>query len=379
MATIVTKSKEIAGIRAEILRIKKEGGDSSEIDSLSSKIKVLKDDIYIQKDGASFFDDVTKDIGNMVREFTLATIRAQELKGSIVSNPKPKPDKVEDPEVVSDNSFLDRLKAETEQLQYELELRQQIKSGAITEEDAQEQLALQKIFTDAESKRAAILENEQLTADQVAELNGQIAQQILINLQSFEDEKTSIKKESTDSQIAMDQLILQSQLSTYGGILNALGAFSNKSKTLSKVIRVTQGALSAYQIYASSEAAAAMALAQPPGPPYTIPFAASISLSGKARAAGVLAGAVAGAFSGGGGGGGGGGVSVPSIPTTSPQTAQQQNPVNNRYVEIRGIDDDQILSGGQVKDIIAELTSSDDDVIISISQGQVNGTREGVI
>lgn len=69
---------------------------------------------------------------------------------------------------------------------------------------------------------------------------------------------------------------------------------------------------------------------------------------------------------------------APTSPTTSTATPVVSTQ-NQRFVEIRGLPDDAVLSGSQVKDLVTELASSDDDIIVAISSGQSAGSREGLI
>ena len=140
---------------------------------------------------------------------------------------------------------------------------------------------------------------------------------------------------------------------------------------------IAQGALSAFQIYASSEAAAAMILATPPGPilnPSLVPAAAAVSLKGKISAAGVLAGAVGSAFSSGGGGGSISASSAVTAPTT-PTASTTAPPVRNRTVDIRT---DGSAFSEAVKDAALVLfNGGDDDVVLNITNAQNELIRTG--
>ena len=104
------------------------------------------------------------------------------------------------------------------------------------------------------------------------------------------------------------------------------------STKAAKALKLVQAGVNAFQVFAASQAAAALVLATPPGPvlnPALGPLAASIIAKGKVSAAAILAGGAASAFSGGGGGSGLGSLSTggsnsssQALPTT-PQGAQQ--------------------------------------------------------
>lgn len=134
-------------------------------------------------------------------------------------------------------------------------------------------------------------------------------------MQLAANQEIDIEKEKRDAQL----LTSKAYLSTAQTIVGVLANLAGGSKKASKVLRLVQGSMSAYQIYASSEAAAFQILATPPGPilnPALIPAAAAMSLKGKVAAGAVLAASTASAFSS-GGGGGPGSVSVPSASSTA--------------------------------------------------------------
>lgn len=264
---------------------------------------------------------------------------------------------------------------ETKDLQLALALRQAVIQESINAEEAAEIIR----FTDKVNgqQERFILELEKLGTDEAAKaaLTEEFRALQIASAQEFEANLTDVKSEGTDERIKLDNDELQSKIQMAQGIVGLMQSFAGKSKKASKALMLIQGALSAYQIYASTEAAAALALAQPPGPPSTIPFAASISAAGKLKAGAVLAGAATSSFSGGGGSGGGSSSATPRnpAPTNAPTTPLERN----RVVDVR-LDDDAILTGAAVKRLIASTLSSDDDIVLNITNAQSELTRTGV-
>lgn len=92
-----------------------------------------------------------------------------------------------------------------------------------------------------------------------------------------------------------------------------------------------------------------LALANPPGPPTTIPMAEAVLALGLSKAAMIAAtaiGSVAGGGIGGGGAGGGGTITTPSAiePTFQPATTvQNQKREVNIYIEGDSINDEEYL------------------------------------
>lgn len=266
---------------------------------------------------------------------------------------------------------------ETKDLQLALALRAAVIKESINAEEASEIIR----FTNKANRQQELftIELEKLATDEAARmaLTEEFRALQLATAQEFEANMTDAKATGTDDRTSLDNDELQSKIQMAQGIVGLMQSFAGKSKKASKALMLIQGALSAYQIYASTEAAAALALAQPPGPPTTTPFAAAISASGKLKAGAVLAGAATGAFSGGGGGGGGSTSSPISRPsgTTSPAS---EAPQQNRVIDIR-LDDDAVLTGSAVKQLMASVLNGDDDITLQITSNQAELTRTGAI
>lgn len=263
--------------------------------------------------------------------------------------------------------FGERLSQETERLQTELELRKQVEAGFISQRAAD----LSAGFLSGVSRQDAAFNAEivKLGENELAkvELTALFMEQRLIAVQVFEDKLLSIEDVSSKERIQLNSNELQSKIQMTQGIIGILGAFAGKSKTASRAIMLVQGALSAFQIYASTQAAAAMVLATPPGPilnPALIPAAAAIASAGKISAAGVLAGSIAGSLNIGGGGGSSGGGSAATGAATTPSITQDFEPdvtVDSSAItaltnELRNRDPDEPLTVGFTQRVIAAIT-----------------------
>ena len=157
-------------------------------------------------------------------------------------------------------------------------------------------------------------------------------ERLLVLEQQFEERKSAIRGQALAEELYIEQQKQMTQkqtqqvyLSTASTVIGALLNIAGGSKKAAKILKVVQGGVNAFQVYAASEAAAAQILATPPGPilnPALIPLATAVSTKGKISAAAILAASTASAFatpSGGGissfSGGGGGAVPPPTLPT----------------------------------------------------------------
>lgn len=373
VATIKSSAVELAVLRGSI----KESTDPKEILELQGKIKELKKEIDSTEGTISFVDKHFGDVTGLKREYAQLIIKIEEAKSAISDEGS-----TLDIEISSgtgapkEKQKEGKFAQETRDLKLSLALRAAVIKESINAEEASEIIR----FTDKATRQQELftLELEKLGADEAAKmaLTEEFRALQIASAQEFEANITDAKADGTSERIALDNDELQSKIQMAQGIVGLMQSFAGKSKKASKALMLIQGALSAYQIYASTEAAAALALAQPPGPPTTIPFAAAISTSGKIKAGAVLAGAASGAFSGGGGGGGG-----PSVPISRPSTAlnspSNDTPKSTRTVDIRT---DGSAFAEAVKDAALVLfNGGDDDVVVNITNAQNELTRTGVI
>lgn len=376
VATIKSSAVELAALRGSI----KKSTDPKEILELQGKIKELKKEIDSTEGDISFVDKHFGDVTGLKREYAQLIIKIEEAKAATsaagstldieITGGSTNPTETAKPK---ESKFAQ----ETKDLQLALALRASVIQESINAEEASEIIR----FTNKANRQQELftLELEKLGTDEAARmaLTEEFRALQLATAQEFEANITDAKKEGTDDRIALDNDELQSKIQMAQGIVGLMQAFAGKSKKASKALMLIQGALSAYQIYASTEAAAALALAQPPGPPTTIPFAAAISASGKIKAGAVLAGAATGAFSGGGGGGGGATSSPISRPSGSSSPASEA-PQQHRVIDIR-LDDDAVLTGSAVKQLMSSVLGGDDDITLQITSNQAELTRTGAI
>tara|TARA_R110000822_G_scaffold306559_2_gene432927 strand:- start:2087 stop:4090 length:2004 start_codon:yes stop_codon:yes gene_type:complete len=375
VVAIKASAVELVSLRGQI----KKSTDPKEILELQGKIKELKTEIDSTEGNISFLDKHFGDVTGLKREYAQLIIKIEEAKAATsaagstldieITGGSTKPAEIASPK---ESKFAQ----ETKDLQLALALRASVIQESINAEEASEIIR----FTNKANRQQELftLELEKLGTDEAARiaLTEEFRALQLATAQEFEANMTDAKAEGTNDRISLDNEELQSKIQMAQGIVGLMQSFAGKSKKASKALMLIQGALSAYQIYASTEAAAALALAQPPGPPTTIPFAAAISTSGKLKAGAVLAGAATGAFSGGGGGGG-----SPSSPISRPSgttSPASEVPQQNRVIDIR-LDDDAILTGSAVKQLMSSVLGGDDDITLQITSNQAELTRTGAI
>lgn len=213
---------------------------------------------------------------------------------------------------------------------------------------AQEQLS--NDLASNQERLQKILENETYSEVAKEEAIKSLREQNLLNKQVYEQTLTEIEAqaraqreqaaiEETQRSIAMQQQIQNTYLDTaqigLGALVNLIGG----SKKAGKALRLVQAGISAFQVYANHEAAAAQILATPPGPilnPTLVALAAATSTKGKVSAAAIMAAAAAETFSGGGSSGigsaGGSSTSVaPQLPQ-APETVQSLSIVGNEDI-----------------------------------------------
>ena len=195
-----------------------------------------------------------------------------------------------------------------------------------------------------------ILESEKYSEVAKEEAIKAIREQNKLNKQTYEQELFEIESEAraqreqaaideTNRSIAMQQQIQNTYLDTAQIGLSALINLIGGSKKAGKALRLVQAGISAFQVYANHEAAAAQILATPPGPilnPSLVALAAATSLKGKISAAAIMAGAAAETFTGGGGSSGIGvsgssSAAAPQMPK-APETVQSLSIVGNEDI-----------------------------------------------
>lgn len=225
----------------------------------------------------------------------------------------------------------------------------QIEIQAATEKaKAQEQLSTD--LASNQERLQKILEDETYSEVAKEEAIKQIREQNLLNKQVYEQTLSEIEAQAraqreqaaideTQRSIAMQQQIQNTYLDTaqigLGALVNLIGG----SKKAGKALRLVQAGISAFQVYANHEAAAAQILATPPGPvlnPSLVALAAATSTKGKISAAAIMAAAAAETFAGGGssssiGSAGSSTSAAPQLPQ-APETVQSLSIVGNEDI-----------------------------------------------
>lgn len=214
---------------------------------------------------------------------------------------------------------------------------------------AQEQLS--NDLASNQERLQKILENETYSEAAKEEAIKAIREQNLLNKQVYEQTLTEIEAQARAqrTQAAIDEeaktVALQNQIQqTYldtasiglGALINLIGG----SKKAGKALRLVQAGINAFQVYASSQAAAWMIRATPPGPimnPLLEAAAKATELRGGVSAAAIMAAAAAETFSGGGSsgigsvGGGSSTSAAPQLPQ-APETVQSLSIVGNEDI-----------------------------------------------
>ncbi len=285
---------------------------------------------------------------------------------------------------------ISREKLVTQQLQEEIAARRALLNGEINQRQLDEELALQEVYYGYEARRAAILENETITAEQRNELLATLAEQELLAEQAKLDAINSATESSLNDRQAMQEAYTQSvqalQMQTYSNATALLNSLNSESKAAALIgIGIqTATAFSANKAATASAATLAYASQLIPGDPTSIArasvAAAKATAIGNVNGALILASGAAKGFGALGGGGGGspstGGSSgaLAESPTPRAQTASDTQS-SRRVIDLRGFDN----GGYLTKEQLTELLSGDDDVIIASNSGQQQGARVGLI
>lgn len=187
----------------------------------------------------------------------------------------------------------------------------------------------------------------------------------------------ALAQAEAEQKIALEEQVLNYKVQAAQSVLSLGEAVFSKQTAIGKAVKLAQAGISAYQIYANSNAAAFRALAEL-GPIAGPPVASSIKIAGIASAAAVVASAAKDTF---GGGSGGGGVSIPTVSSSTPQTAAtptQQNTPSQQAVTYVSIAEDSIVTGATVIKLL-ETVASNSGAAVAINATLENGKRMGAI
>lgn len=282
-----------------------------------------------------------------------------------------------------------RLKLETDAIMEEAAVRRAFAQGQINQQQLDEELALQNVYYNYESRRVAILENEQITADQRNELLEELRQQEIAAEQAKLDSITEATEASLEDRTALQESYTQAvnalQLQTFSNATALLSSLNAESKAAALIGIGIQTATAFAANSAATASAATLAFASQliPGDPTSIARATAAAtkattLGGVNGALILAAGAANGisALSGGGSSGGGvsssGSTSTISNASTNSVTPTEQN--TKRVIDLRGFENGGFLT----KDELTALLEGDEDVILASNNGQKQGQRVGL-
>ncbi len=228
-------------------------------------------------------------------------------------------------------------------------------------------------------RQATALEDESLQNEQRLLINAEFDNQVILQKQLTEDEITRIEDEGANSRQTIREMEKQAAIDTAINLgQNLMSAFQGQSKKLFEIGKVAAIAGTIVNTYESAtKAFSSMSSIPIVGPALGAAAAAAAVVGGMANVKRIQStkynskGSAASSSYSAGGGGGAGGSASGSASASQPQTT--------RYVEIRGLSDEAVLTGNQVKDILNDALQNDDDIILAVNNGQSNGAREGVL
>ena len=267
------------------------------------------------------------------------------------------------------NERIANMQLETQTLSSQSELMRAVRNEQFTQEEADLAAQTASRLLAASTEFSLLMENKAITDAQKIEAERAFREQIAaINEQyNAAEEEQAIRKGMVIESV--NQRTRDANLSAMSSGVSILETFLGRSNAIVKAARIAMGAYQAFSIYASSEAAAAAALAPPPiglGPIAGAGLAGAISVAGKMSAAAVLASAVAGSFSGGGGGGSSiasaGGGSTSSVMPTTPQSAPTVGSFEiaglaDLQRQLNDLDGDEVLPVSFTRRLVASLES----------------------
>jgi tape measure domain-containing protein len=218
-------------------------------------------------------------------------------------------------------------------------------------------------------QRALALENAGLNLSERLLLVTTFAQQELLNKQNLEANLTDIERQASAERTELARAERDAKIGIYASLaqsgLKIASEFAGKSFKVQKAFGIAESII-------SITAGVAKALNNPY--PANLGFAAQVAAQGaalisKLKSTKPSAGGSISSVGGSSGAGGG------ATPAQGPELEQQNQ---RRVVDIQ-INDDAVLTGSSVKSLLADLLSSDDDVVVAVNNGQSQGQRTGLI
>lgn len=213
-----------------------------------------------------------------------------------------------------------REKLKTEQIRQEVEARQAFYSGEITQQQLNEEIALQNLFFAYENRRNAILGNERLTAEQKAILISTLAEQEIAAEEALQLRLTQAAQKGAQDRANVQKWESTQVLSAVGSSLNALANLQSKNFKREKKLRKAA-------VIVNTASAVMKTWEANGGYPYAIAPAAAMAATGLAQLNAINSASA---------NGGGSIDSSTPAPTPAAQPAQQQQ--QSSTFEILGLD-----------------------------------------
>lgn len=262
------------------------------------------------------------------------------------------------------DSLKARLKLETEAIQSEAEVRRAFAEGQINQRQLDEELALQSVYFNYESRRAAILENEKLTADQKSSLIAELAQQEIDAEQIKQDQITDKTQEGADDRTGIAK---QESSAIKGMLINTAVAAFNLTQNANEKMTKEQKSQAKKSIYIQTAAAIARAYGENN---FYVASGMAVFLAGmqlkQINAAETAGGAAQ-----------SGAAASPIASAAAPSVTNQQQ---DRVINIVGLENfgpNDLIP--MTRSQFEAYLSGDENASVAINQGQANAQRIGAI
>lgn len=266
-------------------------------------------------------------------------------------------------------SLKKRLELETLAIQEEAEVKRAFANKEINQRQLDEELALQSIFYNYEARRMAVLENEQITAEQKAQLLEELSAQELAAEQAKQDELTAAARQGAEDRVNTTKWSTEATLSALGTGFNALANLESKNFDRQKKLRKAS-------VVVDTASAIMKTWDANGGYPYAIPPALAMAAAGAAQLAQINKTNPGGGASLSTPSAGGASATTPSaINTPSVENQSQQKVIRFEGLENFGPDDMIPITKSQFESYISQSESAN----IAINQGQQNAQRVGAI
>jgi tape measure domain-containing protein len=228
----------------------------------------------------------------------------------------------------------------------------------------QENQAFQTRLQNITDRQLSIADNKSLNEQQKQEAQRLLDEQAILARQEFENRVTEIAEEGAARRAQIEQQEAVNKINTYQGYANTAlqlaNAFGSKSEKENKKRRKAAVVI---------DTAAGISRAFAENNFYTaLGISALIAANGLAQISAINSAGSSSSVSSPSGG-------ATSIPTQATPTASTQQQ-SQRIIDIRGLDDNGTVTLN--KSELVSLLSSDEDVILSVNNGQKQGQRVGL-